>query len=121
MEYSCVLTVQSQTNSWRFSGSTVCPDNENVAGTSQLSILDCAGAVSNQDCGTFSVMNGGEVDGTCLTSNLTGTATLELNGTSIECFSADVSANIVQSAGIATLLVAGKCMLWWINQHPLPN
>ena len=101
-----MLTVAAQITSYDFSGVNVSECAFNTIGIFQDP--PCAGNDVLMPCGNFTVANANETtaEGLCLTSTLTVTATLDLNGTSIVCVSRSISGD-QQSTGTATLIVTG--------------
>ena len=105
-----MLTAAAQLTRYDFSGVDVpdCDTNSNSIGVSQLPPHGCVGNTNAVPCGNFTLVNVNETtaEGHCLISTLTGTATLDFNGTSIVCVSRNVSGD-QQSTGTATLIVTG--------------
>ena len=103
-----MLTVAAALTRYDFSGVNVSECDSNSIGVFQVPMHACVGNTNPVPCGSFAVVNANQTnaEGYCLTSTLTGTATLDLNGTSIVCASRDIN-NAVETTGTATLIVTG--------------
>ena len=111
-----MLTVAAGLTRYDFSGVNVSECASNTVGIFQDP--PCAGNDVLMPCGNFTVANANETtaEGHCLTSTLTVTATLDLNGTSIVCLSTSVNGD-EQSTGTATLIVTGAFILFFWDTH----